>query len=368
VKAAAGAIVALACIALNLGCGSPAPSTAQTAPAEPRWEDVLGTTPELLAVAFPLALRQDAVYGPLLRRVFDLVRDQSRVVAETRALDAMEDAEEVIVGMRPEIGAGGGESTSQVAEMIVVVRGVRADVDPATLVDADGHPLWTPGPSGGVRELVPREAPPSPSGGAGAPVLASLFELPGRTWVIVSGDARARARDVFAHPRGRAALHLDADSADALLVVRIDGPSLVSRVRALQAPSGLAPIGRRLNAVTLALAGGPASEVADKDVPASDAGPAPGAIHLRRSVRATLAYADADATTMAEATVRDVLGAIARKKPQDLAWLANATVDRPSPGGAPAARIVVTAPLPPWLAGALLHTSAVPLHLGPPTP
>jgi hypothetical protein len=371
VKAAASALAAIACIALLLDCGSPAPpSTARTAPAEPRWEDVLDTTPELLAVAFPLALRRDAVYGPLLRRVFDLVREQSRVVAETRALDAMEGAEEVIVGMRPPI-RGGTEATEkdgagQVGEMIVVVRGVRADVDPATLVDADGRPLWAPGPSGGVPELVPRDAPSSRSGAAGAPVLASLFELPGRTWVIVSGDARARARDVFAHPRGRAALHLEADDADALLVVRIDGPSLVTRVRALQPPAGLAAIGRGLHSVTLVLAGGTPSEVADKDAPAPDAGQAPGFVHLRRSVEATLAYANADAATVAEATVRDVLGAIARKKPEDLAWLANATVDRP--GGAPGTLVVVTAPLPPWLVGALLHTSAVPLHPSPQAP
>jgi hypothetical protein len=183
----------------------------------------------------------------------------------------------------------------------------------------------------------------------------------------VSGDARARARDVFAHPRGRAALHLGADDADALLVVRIDGPSLVTRVHALQPPAGLAAIGRRLRAVTLVLSGGTASPVADTDAPAPDAGRAPGLVHLRRSVRATLTYADADAATMAEATVRDVLGAIARKKPDDLAWLANATVDRPSPDGAPGTLVVVTAPLPPWL-GALLHTSAVPLRHDPQAP
>jgi hypothetical protein len=351
-------------MALAVDCGAPAPPrAARTAPAEAHWEDVLDTTPELLAVVFPLALRRDAVYGPLLRRAIDLVRDQSRVVAETRALDAMEDAEEVIVGMRPEVGgaAGNRERAGEVGEMIVVVRGVRSDVDPATLVDADGHPLWTPGPSEGVRELVPRDAPPS-SDGAGDPVAASLFELPGRTWVIASGQARARARDAFAHPRGRPPLDVEAENGDALFVLRIDGPSLVARVRALQSPAGLASIGRRLDAVTLTLAGGTPSEVAEQEALAPDAGPSPGPLHLRRSVRATLAYADADAATAAETTVRDVVQAIARNKPDDLAWLANSSVDRPSPRGGPGKLVIVTAPLPPWLVSALLHTSAVQLR------
>ena len=110
VRAAAGALAVIAAIAFAVDCASPArPSTARTAPAEPRWEDVIDATPELLAVVFPRALRRDAVYGPLLRGAIDLVREQSRVVAETRALDAMEDAEEVIVGVRPDAGAARGE-------------------------------------------------------------------------------------------------------------------------------------------------------------------------------------------------------------------------------------------------------------------
>jgi len=373
VRAAAGALAVIAAIAFAVDCASPAPpSIARTAPAEPRWEDLLDATPELLAVVFPLALRRDAVYGPLLRGAIDLVREQSRVVAETRALDAMEDAEEVIVGVRPEAGAGpagGSERAAEVGEMIVVVRGVRAELDPASLVDADGHFLWSPGPSGGVRELVPRDVPSS-SDDAGAPVPASLFELPGRTWVIATGDARRRARAVFAHPRGRPPLRLEADNADALVVLRIDGPSLVARVRALQSPAGLAAIGRRLDALTLVLAGSSPSELAgdDQDVAARDAGPEPGLAHLRRSVRASLAYADADAATLAEATVRDVVAAIARKKPDDLAWLGNASVDRPSPGGVPGNSVVVTAPLPPRLVGALLHAAGAKLRPSPSPP
>ena len=97
---------------------------------------------------------------------------------------------------------------------------------------------------------------------------ASLFELPGRTWVIASGEARARARDVLAHPTNRAAIEIDPE---ALAIVRIDGRSLVARVRPLEESGGLAAVGRRLQVATLVLP------------PGNDA-----------ALRATLAYEDED--------------------------------------------------------------------------
>ncbi len=352
-KAAALTLAAIACIAPSLGCAATRPTSSPAGPveAEPRWEDVFDRTPELLAVVFPTALRKDAVYGPLLRRAIDLVREQSRVVAETRALDAMEDAEEVIVGVRPDVAA----ARDAGGEVVVVVRGVRADVDPVTLVDADGHALWEPGPSGRVRELV-RRATPTSTDPATSPVPASLFELPGRTWVIASGDARARARSVFARPLGRPPLPAPTAGATALLTLRIDGPSLVARVRALQPSSGLAAFGRRLEAVTLELAADPS---------APDAGSGSDAAGLHRTLKASLSYAEADAATSAEATARDVVAAIARKRPEDLAWLASASVERPAPGGIAGKTVVVTAPLPARLVGALLHAGAATLQTDP---
>jgi hypothetical protein len=354
VKAVAALLAALACIAV-LDCGPRGiDRAAAPVPAdEPRWEDVIDTTPELLAVVFPTALRRDRVYGPLLRRAIDLVREQSRVVAETRALDAMEDAEEVIVGVRPDATAPG----EAAGEVMVVVRGVRAEVDPVTLVDADGHALWAPGPSGRVRELVRSDSPPSPRGSA--PIPASLFELPGRTWVIVSGGARARARAVFAHPLGRPALHFErfeASGDDPLAILRIDGPSLVARVHELQSRGGLAALGHRLQAVTLELGAGEA---------VLDPGDAGATGNLHRTIRALLSYPDDDAAALAEATARDVIGAIARKKPEALAWLADATVDRASPPQGGPRSILLTAPLPPRLVGALLHAGSA--HLEAPT-
>src|ERR1019366_6462314 len=107
-------------------------------------------------------------------------------------------AEEVIIGLR--LGRFDTDT-----DVVVVVRGVRADVDPAALVDADGRPLWAPGPTGRVRELV-RAGTGSGAESSEAPrneIPASLFELPGRTWVIASGEARARARSAFAHAPAR---------------------------------------------------------------------------------------------------------------------------------------------------------------------
>jgi len=273
----------------------------------------------------PRALRTDKVYGPLLRRAIEVARQRSAVVAATRALETMEDADEVIVG----IHAGTRESEG-VADLLLVERGVRADVDPAKLVDADGRALWAAGPGGRVRELVRGRDE------HGHPVDASLFELPGRTWVIVTGAARLQARAAFAHPFDRPPPDLEPE---ALAIVRIDGPSLVARIRALQDLGGLAAIGKHLKSLTLTLP--------------PNASTAQGS-----SVRATLAYADEDAAAFAEVAMREVVAAIAHRAeraPARLAWLGSATVERPDK------RVVVTAPLPPQLIDALLHADSVAL-------
>src|SRR6185437_9450908 len=231
--AALAAAVLLALPACGSGGDSSAPKVVRAGPREPHWEDVFDTTPELLAVLHPLALRADPVYGPLLRRAIELARQQSTVVAQSRALDSVEDAEEVILGVRT--GGANGEpgraTADEASEVVVVLRGVRADIDPATLVDGDGKPLWQPGPQGAVRELVRGDE----SGHGAQPV--SLFELPGRTWVIASGEARLRARGVFARPLGRPALHFEGGGgkdapSGSLALLRMDGPSLVFLVRA----------------------------------------------------------------------------------------------------------------------------------------
>jgi hypothetical protein len=293
--------------------GKPPPPPAQAAIAEPHWQDVFDTTPELLVVVRPKLITQDRVYGALLRRAIATARERSSVVAATRFADAVEDADEVVVGLRP-------DTQDHAGEIVLVARGVRADIDPARLVDSEGHGLWTPGPSGAARELVCEQD------AHGHPVGASLFELPGRTWVIATGPARQRARDAFAHPFARPAMDLDPS---ALAIVRIDGPSLVARVPFLQEYGGLAAAGRRLKSLTFTLP--------------------PGA---EGTVKATLAYADDDAAAFAQVAIQEHIDAVARlHKPENLVWLGSAKIERPD------TRVIMTSPLPPNLIDAFLSAA-----------
>ncbi len=307
----------LALVGATACAGKPPPPPTQAAIAEPHWQDVFDTTPELLVVVRPKALTQDRVYGTLLRRAIATARERSSVVAATRFADAIEDADEVVAGLRP-------DTPDHAAEMVLVARGVRADVDPVKLVDSEGHGLWTPGPSGAARELVCEQD------AHGHAVGASLFELPGRTWVIATGAARQRARDAFAHPFARPPMELDPS---ALAIVRIDGPSLVARVPFLQEYGGLAAAGRRLRSLTFTLA--------------------PGA---EGTVKATLAYADEDAAAFAQVSIQEHVDAVARlHKPESLLWLSLAKVERPD------TRVVMTAPLPPKLIDAFLSAGGTSL-------
>ena len=314
-------------VALSFGgsaCGSPPQARAtHAAIAEPRWQDVIDTIPELLVVVRPKALRDDRVYGPLLKRAIEAARERSRIVAATQTLETIEDAEEVVIGARP-------DTRELAGEFLFVERGVRADVDPAKLVGDDGQPLWAPGPGGPTRELV-RERDEK-----GHPVDASLFELPGRTWVVVTGAARTRARDAFAQPAQRPPLQLDPD---ALVLVRLDGPSLVSHVRGLQDLGTFAAVGRRLRSVTLTLP--------------------PGGEGV---VKATLGYADEDAAAFAEVALREIVAAVTRSKSEKMAWLGTAKGERPDK------RVVVTAPLPPQLIAGLLSAGSAPLDVDVPPP
>lgn len=305
-------------------CGSPPPPPVTHAEtAEPRWQDVVDTIPELLVVVRPKALRDDRVYGPLLKRAIAAARQNSKVVDATQTLETIEDAEEVVVGWRP-------ETHERPGEMLFVERGVRADVDPGKLVDDGGQPLWTPGPAGATRELV-RERDEH-----GAPVDASLFEIPGRTWLVVTGPARARARDALAHPAQRPPIQLDPT---ALALVRFDGPLLVSHIPLFQERGSLGAVGRHLGSVTLVLP--PGNEGA---------------------VEAVFAYADDNAAAFSEVAFRDFSAEIARRKIERLAWLGAAKVERPD------RRVIVTAPLPPQFVASLLYAGSAPMDLDvPPT-
>jgi hypothetical protein len=308
IRAAARGLLVLsaacASVATSEGCAesvAPQASAAPQASTEPRWQDAFDGTPELLVVVFPRELRKDPLYGSLLRRAVEMARESSNAVAETRTLDAMAAAEEVILGAHP--GAG------KTGETTVVVLGAPADVDPARLVDPiDDHPLWTAGPPTATeraRELV-RAAPATPSpnatassaapsdaAGAGAapddgPMDASLFELPGATWVLASGPSRARMRAAIAHPTSRPSPPLPEG---VLAAARLDGPSLVGHLPLLRSDGMLAVLGRRLVSGTLALLPG-----------------------TERGLRATLTYADEGAARGAEDRARVVVATLARIK------------------------------------------------------
>jgi hypothetical protein len=324
----AAALVACLAAVVPLGCAAPpSPRPVAKAIVEPRWQDVFETVPELLVVVRAKAAREDRVYGPLLRRALQLARERSGAVGSTHALEAMSDAEELVVGLRPDSVRGAGEQP----EMVLVARGVRADIDPGKLTGDDGQLLWGPGPSGNVRELVQ-------AGDAhGHPGSASLFELPGRTWVIAEGDARTRAREAFAHPSNRPGIDLDPQ---ALAIIRVDGPSLVARVRPLQDLGGLAAIGRHLRALTIVLP------------PGAD-----------RAVRATWTYTDDDAAALSEVALGELVGAASRAgKAGWLRWIAGAKVERAQRS------VVASAPLPPQLVDGLLQAGTAPLGVDPPPP
>jgi hypothetical protein len=305
-------VIALLALAI-LGCGGgPKPPSNAELYNRPHWQDAI-ESPELYAVLRPQALRRDPVYGPLLQRISQLAAARSPAVAATRALEAFEYSDEVIISQRRTLS---GE------ELVIVVRGVRADIDPGKLVDSENTPLWRRSEAhAGVDELL-RDEPR---------VSASLFVLPERTWVIATGDARARAREAFAHPLGRPTLEVDDD---ALAFVRIDGPALVRRVPSLKNSRTLGGLATKLRYFSLALKSGKVG-----------------------TVDANLGYGDEDSAAWAEAQVGEVIQAVHRHEEAaaKLAWLDGATVDR-------RARIVIlTAPLPARLLAELTRAGAAPL-------
>ena len=248
------------------------------------WEDAFDRVPEVLLLVRPQALRRDATYGPLLKTVSKLAAARSPAGTGARAVEAFESADEVIVGIRERARD----------DVLVVLRGVRPDIDPEKLADERGLALWHPAKERArVPELVQ---------GASASASASLFVLPQRTWVVAIGEARARAREAFANPFGRPPPTRDDH---ALILVRLDGDGLVQWVPRLRARGGpLEAIGRKLNWVTFALHPG------------------------GEGVLATFAYADEDAAAWAESTVKQVVEAYGRGTNPRLAWLSTAKLER----------------------------------------
>lgn len=304
----AAAVIA-ACELLGAGCGDSTPRAAnpQNAQRDPAWQDALDVTPDLVVVLHPHALQRDAVYGPVIRQISQAAAARSAAVAAMRALEAFEASEEVIVAMTNDGAA------------LVVLRGVRADLDPARLVDSSGATLWTPAQGASrVPELTRDQA--------GVP--ASLFVLPQRTWVVAVGNARARAREAFAHPVGRPAWSYDRD---ALASIRILGPALVEHVPKLRYSGQLSVVGHKLTTATFSLSSG-----------------------KEGTMTVALAYGDEDAAAEAEVTIRHVIDVLRRSEDSRFRWLQPAVVARDE------ARIVtLRAPLPKVLLDDFAHARGV---------
>lgn len=181
-------------------CGGPPPAApAKRHEVVPMWADVFEGVPDIYGVIRPKALKRDGLYGSFW---VSLVRmAQARGIAKGGTmLDAVEGADEIIVGL------GKGDAA-------LVLRGVPASLDPQTIADASGEPLFR---LLNDRAKIPEyELVDRRMAGGGA-----VFVLPDRTWVGALGEARARARQAFAAPLARPAPEVDPE---ALVVVRFGG-------------------------------------------------------------------------------------------------------------------------------------------------
>jgi hypothetical protein len=303
------AAFALAAATTSCGSGKPPETKATFDTTKPHWQDVFDRVPDIVVLAHPGAMARDPIYGPLLKSLSRMMAARAPQTAGTRAAEVLESCDEVIFALRER---GSSDAT-------VVLRGVRADIDARKLTDQNGRAMWAEGPRGTVTELTR----------AGA-ADGSLFVLSDRTWVFAMGDARARAREAFAHPFDRPPPLRDDAS---LFVIRLDGPSLVQgvpRLRAHGAP--LEPLGRRLQSLSVALRPG------------------------KEGLVATLTYSEEDAAAFAETLLKQVTEALDREGSEKTKWLGQAKVDRPGNYA-----VVARVSLPPKLLEELPNVSAAEL-------
>jgi len=280
---------------LSIGCAgeglSPgAPSRARET--LPQWQDVFEGSPDIYAVVQAQRIKRDQVYGALFKSLFRAAQARTEMRGVT-ALEALEGCEEIIVGIRKD---------ARGTDAALVFRGVPANLDPEKMTDAAGHPLLRLVDS---KTRVPEYEWIDPRGVDSG----SLFVLPDRTWVGTMGEARDRARQVFAAPVGRRAPPTDPE---VLASVRFDAAAAFLSGPRVRTSLLVGPLTKRLRAATLALRPG------------------------KGGVVATLQYDGADDAVAAEAHAKGVLEAIgpgsSDKSPdQDAAVLSGPPVkDRPS--------------------------------------
>lgn len=293
----AGALALAASLAALPSCGPGKPPPAPARQDEARWSDALESMPELYVVVRPKALKRDATFGAFFDALMRVARSRHDVGGET-VVSALADADEVIIAA----------SRSEPGDLLVVLRGVPGSLDPAR-VEEGGHPVFRAVSRADARvpelEAVDRRAADP----------ASLFVLPGRTWVLALGPAKQRARDAFGKPTRRPVPNIEPD---ALAALRFDGPSLVHRrTTRARGQSALESLGRKLISMTLALLPG------------------------KSGLRATLRYEDDDASAWAEHALGRVVEAAAER--ERLAFLKDAKISRAGNN------VVVDLALPPRL-------------------
>jgi hypothetical protein len=314
------ALLALApATALVMSCGPSDDGGARTARRElvPQWQDVFDGTPEIYAVVRPQAIKRDAVYGVFFKNVLRVAQARSAMRGAT-TLEALEGAEEIIVGIRKDQS---GEDAA------LVIRGVPASLDPAKMTDATGHPVLRLVDS---RARVPEYEWIDRQSATGA---GSVFVLPDRTWIGTIGDARGRARQAFASPFGRPTPKSDPQ---ALATVRLDAATFLMGPRFAKSQV-VGPLTRKLRAVTLALQPGKAGVIVQ------------------------LQYEADDASALAEMHARRIIDEIAHQEPRpghaSLDWLKTATV------GHEGNTVIVKLAIPPRLLEDLPNASAGDLSL-----
>jgi hypothetical protein len=120
---------------------------------------------------------------------------------------------------------------------------------------------------------------------------------------------------------------------ESLASIRIDGPSFVEKMRMLRPGGPLDSLGKRLRALTIAVAPG-----------------------KEGAVRFEWAYADEDSAAVAEVTIGRVVTLVKRTEKTKLFWLRGAETERRDPKV-----VVVRVRLPPGLLRELANAEAVPL-------
>jgi hypothetical protein len=268
-------------------------------------DDLLAHPADVKVTLHPPAVVRDRVYGALLRRASSLAAAYAgpRTLGTT-ALAALERTDEVDAAV------------NDAGETIVILRGVPGDLDVLHVVDEAGRPVWRP-IVGDLRHTFAEYAPVTEAD-------ATLFVLPGRVWVVASGDARMHTREVLID--GPATF---AEGDPGLAVIAIRGSALLRRDPRLRS-GPLSPLGRSLLRASFELTPG-----------------AQGVLVAR------LDYNEDLAASGAEKTARDIVSAFRRmlqegetvgakthREPPPLSWLAAAGVERAG------MEVTVRAPIP----------------------